>query len=280
MKKILIPIDFKFNNHDAIDYAIRFFKREQCEFYFLNTYTYDISGLNTIDLLQADDDWYDKPKCASEDNLGKLIQTYAFNNRDSKHHFSAISECSNLIEGMKKAMKDIKIDLVVLPGKDRTGEDSIRYSRNTKRIIEHIRECPIMIIPASSKMHKKPKFVLVSRFDIDLPISELENWYELVQIAKGNIKIVTLSGKDDLTEKQKSNQCKVRYHLEMLSGEKIKIEYIENAPALKDFARYHSDYIMCLIDRKPDLWRKIGFTHSKITNLGPLLSTPLIALHR
>ena len=75
MKKILIPIDFKFNSHDAIDYAIRFFKREQCEFYFLNTYTYDISGLNTIDLLQADDDWYDKPKCASEDNLGYCIRT-------------------------------------------------------------------------------------------------------------------------------------------------------------------------------------------------------------
>lgn len=280
MKKILIPVDFKFNSYDAIDYAINFFKHEQCQFYFLNTYSYDISGLNTIDLLQADGDWYDKPKHDSEDNLGKTIQKYALNNRESKHHFSAISEYSNLIEGMKKAIKDINIDLVVLPGKDQTGKDSIRYSRNTKRIIEHIRECPVMIIPASAKVHKKPKFVLVSSFDLDLPIKELDNWYELVEIAKGCIKIVTLSGKEELSEVQKTNQNKVHSHLEKLSEEKIEVEYIKNAPALKDFARYHSDYIMCLIDRKPDLWRKLGIIHSRITNLGPLPSTPVIALHR
>lgn len=280
MKKILIPIDFKFNSHDAIDYSIQFFKREQCEFYFLHTYTYDLSGLNTIDLLQADDDWFDKPKCESENNLGKIIQKYAFNKRDAKHRFSAISEYSNLIQGMKKAIKEINIDLVVLPGKDKTGDGTIRYSRNTKRIIEHIRECPVMIIPASSKMHKKPKFALVSSFDLDLPISELENWCELVQIAKGSIKIVTLSAKEKLSELQKANQSKVRYQLEMLTKEKIQMEYIKNAPALKDFARDHVDYIMCLIDRKPDFWRKLGITHSRITDLGPIPSTPVIALHR
>ncbi|HBR53744.1 MAG TPA: hypothetical protein DEA82_05975 [Flavobacteriaceae bacterium] len=280
MKKILIPIDLKLNSYEAIDYAIKFFKREQCEFYFLNTYTYDLSGLNTIDLLQADDDWYDKPKHDSEDSLGKIIQKYAFNNREAKHRFSAISEYSNLIEGMKKAIKDIKIDLVVLPGKDRMGEGTMRYSRNTKRIIEHIRECPVMIIPASAKMHKKPKFALVSSFDLELPLSELENWYGLVQIAKGSIKIVMLSGKTELSELQKANQNKVRFHLELLSEEKIQVEYVKNAPALKDFARLHSDYIMCLIDRKPDLWRKMGVTHSKITTLGPMPSTPVIALHR
>lgn len=280
MKKILIPIDFKFNSYDAIDYAIALFKREQCEFYFLNTYTYDIEGLNAIHMLQADDDWYDKPKHDSENSLGKVIQKYTINNRDTNHRFSAISECSNLIEGIKKAIKDIKIDLVVIPGKDSTNESSEKYSKNTKRIIEYIRECPVMVIPSSAKIHKKPKFVLVSNFELDLPKSELDNWFDLIKITSGSLKIVTLSGKEELSELQKANQNKVCSHLEMLSEETIQVEYIENASALKDFARCHSDYIICLMDRKPDFWRILGISHSRITNLGPLSRTPVIALHR
>lgn len=280
MKKILIPIDFKFNSYQAIDYAIEFFKGEACDFYFINTYSYNIEGLNAIHLLQADDDWYDKPKHDSEDNLGKVIEKYVFNSRDAEHRFSAISECSNPLEGIKKAIKNIKIDLVVVPGKDCTDRGSIAYSRNTKRIIEHIRECPVMIIPSAAKIHKKPKFVLVSNFELDLPIGELENWFELVKITKGSIKIVSLIGKEELSKQQIVNQSKVRHHLELLSENTVKVEYIENVPALKSFARHHTDYIICLMDRKPDFWRKLGITHSRITNLGPLTSIPVIALHR
>tara|TARA_R100000935_G_scaffold15425_2_gene30823 strand:- start:43985 stop:44827 length:843 start_codon:yes stop_codon:yes gene_type:complete len=280
MKKILIPINFKFSSYDAIDYAVTFFKKEKCQFYFLNTYSYDINGLNGIQLLQADDDFFEKPKLFSEVNLGQAIDKYTHNNRNDKHRFNAISQCSNLIEAIKKTIKKVEIDLVVLPGRDNTNEGVERYSRNTKNIIENIRECPVMIIPSSAKMHKKPKFVLVSNFDLALPKAELENWYSLVKISNGSIKIVTLSGKENLSGLQIAHQNKVRYYLEMLSEKSIAVEYVENAPALKDFAKYHSDYIICLMDRKPDFWRKLGITHSRITDLGPLPGTPVIALHR
>ncbi|WP_432411738.1 universal stress protein [Rasiella sp. SM2506] len=279
MKKILIPIDFKFNSYDAIDYAINFFKREQCDFYFLNTYSYNTEGLNAIHLLQADKYWFEKPKQDSEKNLGNLIQKYTYTNLDKKHYFNALSECTDLVEGIKKTIKEIEIDLVVLPGKEDSNDTTEKYSKNTKRIIENIRGCPVMVIPFSAKLHKNPEFVLVSNFEEELPTAELRNWYELVKIAKGTIKIVTLSGKDSMSTTQKENQKRVRFEIEGYFKSQITIEYIETIRDLKDFANDHSDYIICLMDRKPDFWRICGITHSQVTNLGPLRNTPLIALH-
>jgi len=279
MKKILIPIDYKFNSFEIIDYAIQFFKTEQCEFYFLNTYSYEIDGLDALSILQADDDRFEKPKADSEKHLGTLIEKYACNQRDSKHRFSAISEYSGLIEGIKKTIREIKIDLLVLSGTNNVNNSSEKYSRNTKRIIEHIRECPVMVIPASAKLEEKPNFVLVSNFKEEIPKAELQNWYELVDLAKGTIKIITLSEKDKMTSSQKSNQSRVRFQIETYSNSPVTIEYVATVDDLKVFANYHSDYIICLLDKKPDFWRICGITQSQITNLGPLRNTPLIALH-
>jgi len=39
MKHILIPTDFSSNAWNAIQYALKLFKNEECTFYLLNTYT-------------------------------------------------------------------------------------------------------------------------------------------------------------------------------------------------------------------------------------------------
>ena len=280
MKKILIPLDFKLNSYDAVDYAINFFNLEQCHFYFFNTFTQDVEELNKVTLLQAGEDWFDEPKNQSEKSLGAIIQKYTSKDRENTHIFSAISKCSNLVEGIRKVIKEIGIDLVVLPRKKDSNDALGKYSKNTKRILENIRECPVMIIPTSAKLHKTPEFVLVSNFEEELPKDELQNWYDLVRLANGKIKIITLSAMDEMTSLQLSNQKRVGQLINEFSGQSVPIEYVNTIIDLKDYANYHSDYIICLIDGKPDLWRIFGITQSKITNLGPLQSTPLIALHR
>ncbi|RMA58730.1 universal stress protein [Ulvibacter antarcticus] len=279
MKNILIPINFKSNSHDAINYAVNFFQQEKCNFFLLNTFSYESVGMNAIHLLHSDDDWFTTPKCDSEISLGRVIQKYTINSENDKHRFNAISECSDLIEGIKKAIKEINIDMVIIPGQKQIGRASDKYSRNTKRILENIRECPVMIIPSSAQLQLNPEFVLVSSFEDKLPFLELENWYELVQIVKGNVKIIALSAKDNMTDNQKSNRNHLLSLLEILSKNSVSIEYLETSQDLRNFANYHSDYIICLIDRKPDFWRKFGLTNSQVTNLGPLKRTPLIALH-
>ncbi|AVI52068.1 hypothetical protein C5O00_13250 [Pukyongia salina] len=280
MKKILIPIDLDLDSYHAIDYAVNFFRNESCEFYFLNMYNYDVDGLKAIDLLQAEDDWFEKPKIASANTLGKVIQRYAANKGNGKHIFRAISECGMLIEGMKKYIIDLKIDLLVLPGKDYNDGRIQRYSRNYKGIIDNIRECPVMLIPSSVEIHENSKFLLVSKFKSELPKNEIEKWYELVKIVNGSVKIIALSEKNQMTVKQRTYLKMLDLQMNMWSGDPVMIEYINNAHELKNYVADHPYHIICLMDRKPDFWRKCRLKHSWIVNLGPLSNTPVIALHR
>ena len=279
MKKILIPINFNFNGYEAINYAIKFFEDEECHFYFFNTFTYDVQGLNAIQLLQEDENWFEKPKNYSENKMRAVTNKYLYNNRAKKHLFSALTDCTNLIEGIKKAIKENEIDIVVFPGKKDTNNSSEKYSRNTIRIIENIRECPVIILPPTAKFHKKPEFILVSKFENELSTSELQSWCHLVKITKGTIKIVTLSKKDEMTTLQKYNQNLAFLEVANFSNNKIKLENIESINELKERSNIACSYIICLIDKKPNIWRICGLSTSWITNFGPLQHAPLIALH-
>ena len=199
MKKILIPIDTSQHSLEAIDYAIKFFKREDCEFFFLNTYSYGVNGLDALSLLQADDDWFDEPKLKSEKILGRLIKKYSSINKSKKHQFNEISECSDLIDGIKKTVKTLDIDIVLFLGKSKEDNSLKKYSKNTERIIESIRECPVMVIPHTANIRKNQEFILASSFEKAISIKELESWSKLLRLVKGKGRLVVFNQASDLT---------------------------------------------------------------------------------
>lgn len=279
MKKILIPIDFSFNSYNAIDYAVHFFKNIECQFYFLNTYTYDVNNINAIHLLQSEDNTFEKTKSDSEKNLGLAIQKYSCNNKNDKHRFNAISKCSNLIEGIKNTIKEIDIDLVLMAGKIQSQQITNKYSRNTESIIENIIECPVMIIPHSANVKKNLELVLISSFETELPTTELKKWYDLLIVAKAKSKIIVLNNSKDMSNTQKMNLTSLLNNIQDLSGYILPVHYIETKDEAKKFAQLHSECIFCIIDTKLNLWRKLGLSHSQIVDFGPFNTTPLIALH-
>jgi len=100
-----------------------------------------------------------------------------------------------------------------------------------------------------------------------------------VKIVKGSVNIITLSGKNDLTPVQIANQNKVYLQRKELQIP-VSIKHLESSQDLRNLSKFNSGYIICWMDKKPDIWRKFGLTNSQLTSLGPIPSIPLIALHR
>ncbi len=280
MKKILIPIDFNLNNYDPIEYVIQLFKREACEFYFINTYTYDIDGLDALSILQENDAVFEKPKSDSEMYLGAIVQKFCLTNPNKRHRFFAIAQYASLVKGIKKVIRENEIDLVIIPGKREIGSTKVKYSKNTRRILENIRECPVMIVPPTAVLYDSPVFVLVSTFEEKLNETEIQNWYDFVDTVRGSVKIILLSHATEMTPVQSENLNQLRTQIESYVQNSVVVEQVESINKLKDYIRHHSEYIICLMDRKPGIWRLCGINQSKITSLGPLLNNPLMALHR
>ncbi|RKS53397.1 hypothetical protein BC962_1647 [Gillisia mitskevichiae] len=278
MKNILIPINFNYNDYAAIDYAIKFFEKAPCHFYFFNNFDLEIHGLNAIELLQADEDWYEKPKKDSENKTRAVLQKYRYNNRAKEHFFSAVIEGTSLIKGLKKTIKEKGIDIVLLAGKNNSTKNNSKYHPDTKRIIENIGECPVIILPPSVKFQQSPEFVFVLNSRKEPSKLEIQNWCELVKITKGTIKIVKLTANNKKYSPKQSNNSLLQLSINMHSDNAVEIDYIDTMKEIKELTNDCSGKIICLVDRKPSIWRKCGFTTSWISNFGPLWNTPLITL--
>lgn len=276
MKKILIPTNFSLNSNETIDYVTELFKEQHCEFYFLNTYIYGISGLNAIELLQADDDFFEAPKEESLNQLGTLVERYVMGSNNDKHTFYAISENSELIAGIKKNIEKIGIDLVIV-----TGSVDINVSKNTRVIVEKIRSCPILIVPLNTNIGQKVSLTIASDFKQNINTSDISKFIKILEKTNFEISIFVLEKKKKVTVNTAKNIKSLAVYLEQLLKKQIVIEYIESSYRLEEYAQSHVENIMCILDKKPDVLRKMGlYKTSAIATMGTLRKNTVLAMHQ
>ena len=276
MKKILIPTDFSLNSSQTVDYITTLFKNVNCEFYFLNTYLYETSGLTAIEMLQADDEWFDKPKEESLKKLGRLVTRYTLKSNNSKHSFHAISECRSIAEGVKENVDKIGIDVVVL-----TSKNSDSLGTTTEVILERIRSCPVLIVPPHAIASNGINFTVASGFQEKINTEEIERFFKALAMTNTQIGILVLKEQNTLSDKEAENLEILLNYLKQLSNNSIGLEFLSPADKLADYAISHHDEIMCVVDKKPDLFRKIGLVNSKvITVLKQLKNNSVLTIHQ
>lgn len=276
MKKILIPTDFSLNSYQTIDYITTLFKNVSCEFYILNTYLYETSGLTAIEMLQADDEWFDKPKDESLNKLGKLVTRYTLKSNNPKHSFHAVSECRSVAEGIKENVDKIGVDVVVL-----TSKNSDSLGTTTKIILEKIRSCPVLIVPPHAIASNGISFTVASGFQEKINTEEIERFFKALVMNNTQIGILVLKEQNTLTDKEADNLEILLNYLKQLSSNSIGLEFLSPSDKLADYALSHHDEIMCVVDKKPDLFRKIGLVSSKvITILKQLKSNSVLTIHQ
>lgn len=276
MKKILIPTNFSRNSNVAINYVTELLKEEYCEFYFLNTYSYDVSGLNAIELLPADDAFFDEPKEESLRQLGALVEHCTLDSDNDKHSFYAISENSGLIESIKTNVEKIGIDLVIV-----SGNSNKTVGKNTGMILEKVRTCPVLIAPPNTSICKGLCITIASDFKLRINTIEIDKFIKTFKNTKLDIEILVLEEQKNLTAQVASNLESLSTYLKQLLEKESNIEFIQSGYGLKEYAASHNDHIICIIDKKPDLLRKIGFYKSNvISTIGKLRTNTVLTIHQ
>ncbi len=276
MTKILIPTDFSSNSYQTIDYITSLFIDEYCEFYFLNTYSHDVMGLSAIELLQADDDFFDQPKVASLKELRRMVQRYSLNSNPNKHTFFAISESDDFLKSIKSNIKTIGIDMVVV-----SSDSDKAVEKKNGIILDKIRSCPILIVPMNAISCEGISLTIASDFKHKTNTYEIDNFVKTLENTTIEIGILVLVEKYQLQEDAATNLESLINYLKQLSNKEINIEYIQSSYPYKAYAESHLGGIMCLLDKKPDLLRKIGFYKSNvISTIGKLSTNTVLTIHQ
>ena len=276
MKKILIPTDFTLNSFQTIDYVLKLFKHETCEFYFLNTYSYDANGLDAIQLLQADEDWFDKPKQNAQKQLGKLVERYTLNCKALNHQFFAVSDCSELLLSIQKNIKDLNIDLIIL-----TSKKEKNLGKKTQSIVEKIRCCPVLIVPPHAATSNKINITIASDFKQQVNTHQIDKFLNILENTNLEITVLILEKQKALSDTASNNLEAMLDYLKQISGHTASLHYIGASYNLKAYAQSHLDGIMCVIDKKPHLLRKIGVFKSDIfSTLKQLHTNTVLTIHQ
>ncbi|MEQ3662548.1 MAG: hypothetical protein ACJAYP_001409 [Flavobacterium sp.] len=272
MNTILIPTNFSENSYRIVDYVIELFKNESCAFYLFNSYSYGVKGLDAIELLQADEEWFEIPEEESLKKLEKLLDYYKLKSNNVNHTFYTVSKSIDLVDGIKEILEKIGANLLIL-----TGNIEKIIGKNNEHILGKIRNIPILIIPPTASSNEKLNLTIVSDFKQKLSTIDIDIFCKVFENTNFEVKILVLEFQNELTIQAANNLESLIINLK----QEVSIEYIKLTFSFIDYIAFDLEGIICIVDENPDLFRIVGLTKSNLTSkIENSYSNPVLVLHQ
>lgn len=275
---ILLPTDFSDNAWSAALYAMNLYANKSCTFYFSHTWTF----LNTGSRSYISPSYIEPLKEQAKEKLAasKDRAEVESKDKDRDHQFETIFTEGELIDTVKFATKEYKMDIVVMGTKGATGAQKILLGSNAVTIIKKLKRCPLMLVPNNCDFTTPIQIAFPTDFN-RVYGNELLPLKHLADLHNSTINILQISDTEDLTEKQIANKEMLETNLENYNynfksvlplGNKeqtIKAFNDENGINILTMINYKHSFIENIT--KEPLIKKLGF-QSKI----PFLVIPRI----
>ena len=214
MKHILIPTDFSCNAWNAIQYALKLFKDEECKFYLLNTYTPAIASSRFMAASLEGGILANTAHSCSEMGLKKVMSLIAQKYSNEKHQFETISSFNLLVDEIVELIARCSIDFVLVGTKGASGLEEVFMGSNTVKIIKAVKACPVLAIPQNYEYLKPSEISFATDFNRFYTLSELKPVIDLAVSFGAVVRIVHVQHEiKALTELQRFNLAMLRKYL-------------------------------------------------------------------
>jgi len=208
MKKIILPTDFSNNAYNAIEYALKFFKDEECTFYLLHTYTpaiyqpeYTLGNPGQIGL----GDEYQAHALMQLEELQATLITQ-FNN--TKHKFILHAAFNIFVDEVVKTIENEKADLVIMGTQGATGAKEILLGTRTVHLIRKA-TCPVIAIPSGFEYENPKEILFPTDYEVAYEKEQLQQLLNIAQKHISSIEVIHVSSGYDLNNIQLENKQKL-----------------------------------------------------------------------
>lgn len=262
-KRILCYTDFSENAQNAIDYAIKLYEKQACEFYFLNAFQADEDASDIEALIpKLGNETYELEKKASEAGLKKIIATLKSNSKNTIHSYTRISSFNSLLFALKETVKNNAINLLVIGAK---GTFGTKENKNipTLDIMEYISECSIMAVPGDYKFCVLTELVLPVNYEEALDETNFSEILDLANLYHTEIQILHIKKEHELDNDQLEHK---RFLEQLLKGLKYNFHTLERMNVNKGINHF--------IENKQ--CNLIAFIEEKSNYIGNELPRPLL----
>lgn len=277
MKKILLPTDFSKNAWNAIDYALEFFKNDECLFYILNTYT---PSFYRIDYMVGGPVQSAIPDVGVEVSLSGLEQTLfriEKKYKNPKHEFESLSAFNTPTDEIKEVCETKDIDMVVMGTQGASGAKELFLGSNTVHVIRKSKH-PVLAVPVEYQYKKVDQVLLPTDYASKYNPHELEPLVEIVSKNKAMLHVVHAVEKDDLTKIQLDNQEHLKGLLKGLSVvfEDITNTYMPNV--VHNYVEKNNMDLIVMMNRKHSFLERL-LLKQNVDSIGYSSTVPFLVLH-
>ncbi len=277
-KRILIPTDFSKNALNAIRYIIDLYAKLNCDFYFLNVFSFEKYTTNSLNIPEEGSAEYLLAKQESEKKFDILINTLSLHEENFKHNYFTESSANFLSEAIKQNIKEKDIDLVAMGTKGATGSKGVLFGSNTVMAMEKIRECPVLAIPEHVSFMSPKEIVFPTDFKDVYKRPEFKYLIELANMHNAEIAVLHLENNKELTETQLSNKQLLSSILSETKHQFHTLKEKNLCKGIQIFVESRESDMVSFINRKHFFFGSV-FSKPLIKEIGYDSDVPILALH-
>ena len=277
-KRILIPTDFSKNAFNAIQYAMELFKREKCEFFILNTYYH--SGFNRDNFLipEPSDAEMAKVRENAENKMQRLQQQMDKYEKNELHDFHFISRFGSFFDYLKEAVKKKEIHLIIMGTQGQTDDKTVILGSNAVNVMEKIRSCPVLAIPAQVVYKDPNEIVFPTSFRNHYQEKELAILAEISRHTQAPIRILHIQKGKSLSKEQEKNKALLEEILASAQFTHHRLFEIDLQDGVRSFVQSRESEMIAIINKKHNFFGSI-FSNPMVKELGKHTTIPLLAMH-
>jgi nucleotide-binding universal stress UspA family protein len=277
-RKILLPTDFSENAWNAILYATQIFKDIECDFYILNVYS--VIGFASDNMLvpEIGEIAYMKVKEASEKGLNRTLFKLSFKEENPNHEFFILSRINSLVQSIKEIVDEYDIDMIFMGTKGATNSGDFFFGSNTVKVMEKVRNCPVMAIPTNQSIKKPREIVFPTGYRTHYKRRELQYLVDILVLNQASLRILHIKEAEVLDPEQEKNKRLLEEYFSDIkhSFHFIKADSILNG--LNDFVNLRDSDMIAFINKEHGFFKNL-FTKPLVKELGYHSNIPVLALH-
>ncbi|CAM1368646.1 Nucleotide-binding universal stress protein, UspA family [Tenacibaculum sediminilitoris] len=276
MKNILIPYNFSEAAINALNYTKQLFKGVEVTIYLLDVYISQPSELLSD---EENEKWFNEMDNEIEDELKYL--TDVLRREDTSFNYDYTVASNSLTKAITKTIKEKNIDVVIAGTKGAKSLAETFIGTNTMKMINAVKECPILVVPMHYKYKPVHQIVFSTNYKRSFTVNELQFLMKLSTIKKCMLEVVNLSEENFLSENQQRNKVKLRELLQELNVIYKKLDWKESETlTLENHIEETNSELLVLINHKYNFFNRLldenvikkSAFHSKI----PILILPEI----
>lgn len=277
-KQILIPTDYSSNAFNAIVYAFKLFKDEDCAFHIFHSYFLVRSAKNNLLFPEPDPAEYKSVEEKSAKKMELLKEKVFALGTNPRHTVHFDHKFGTLIDSLKEKVLKENIDLICMGTRGDTDDIEVAYGRNSVNVMENVRACAVLAVPANVAYSPLNEIVFPADFKSLYKEKEMQIFVNIARIGNAAIRILHIGREKDLTPRQQDNRVLLEAYFEEVEFSYHWLENVGVREGLFTFVERRNSEMISFINRKHWFFGSV-FSNPLVKNLGIHSKVPLLALH-